>query len=137
MSDRYDVLIVRTATRQVSSIAGQSLPMEADGRPSAASLFVELCPGVRNAFNLAIVPAGQFAPGDTLPEDVETHRPQRQRKARPAKLEGESYTGAQRERLADSRCLRCGDPHLFGTGILCERCTMKNREAVARANSPI
>lgn len=121
---RYDVLIVNAETRIVSSVAAYALPLEAEGaRPSAAATFTELCPGVRNGFEIAIVTAGQLRHGDTLPEHIVSRKPERPGK----RIEGQTYTKNHRTRMADGNCVRCGDQAM--DGLLCEPCARKNAQA--------
>jgi hypothetical protein len=131
-TEKFDILIINAQTRRVSSIAAPPLPLESHGlRPSAASVMVELCPGVRNGFELAIVPERQFGVGSVVPEEVETTQP-KPRRAKPKDWKGPAY----REREANSQCVKCGSTDL-ASDYMCERCLEKNREALRKSRSPI
>jgi hypothetical protein len=130
--ERFDVLILRADTRQVSSVAAYALPLEAEGlRRSAGSVVVELLPGVRNGFELAIVPARAYAVGDVIPEEVPT---QRRKRVNPP---NNGYVSpSKRERAENCQCVRCGSPNLF-TRNLCEPCTLKNNLACRKGRGTL
>lgn len=140
--DFYDVLICDAATETVKSVAGYGLPLESKGfRPSAASVFSDVAPVVRDTLFVEIFEAGKYRAGDKL--EVDEARMDRirrmivempQRRSKYTSRKGDSYGPLQKKRKADCLCIRCGSANLVNA-INCEACAQLNRERVSQSKA--